>query len=359
MSDITQAVQQDEIANSILDAPIVGSWKDATLSEQPVEQPQPQSVEPGGDLLADLETDRQDSRELSREESSERTHETQPDAQPQQEQIADPSPSQVRETVENLDAFNEQHQLADDLRTREFSLALAELGQPLNSINQGELGKALDRLSLSALQMAEGQPGQFPSIPPSMAAELCFTVLPAIGVDPRDPSVDREYVANTLHGAAINIHRTAQEQGTDDVRRLNDPQMAQFAFFHLAKGFGMQLEWPLSDAARGIALKLADGFAKYVLSYRQKVAQNFHPEQETQPRNRSGRKQGGTPRIQRFRTNNDIFDNETLERAELERVPRADARDFSPKAKRSTSRFETNSDIFSDDVMQEYALRRL
>jgi hypothetical protein len=361
MADITQAVEQQAIADSILDdSNIVGSWKAEALAEEPIPT-QEEAAEPdvaeqfitaeaerrNEQKLANLSTDR----ERPEREQSQPEHEAQPEAQPQE-----PTPEQVRETVQALDNFNEQHQLSDDLRTKEFCLGLAELGQPISSTDQAELGKGLDRLALSALQTAEATPGEFPSVSRAAAAELCFSVLPALGVDPRGPNVNQEYVANVLHGAAVNFHRTAQAVGTDDVRRLNDPAMVQWTFWHLAKGFGTELEWPLSPQNRSIAMALADRFGDYLLSYRGKVAQNYHSQE--QPASRRGNSGQRQTTGSRYRTNQDLFTNETEERLANEQTGRRrGGNEFSPKARAKRSQFQTNNDPgspFNDESMEIY-----
>jgi hypothetical protein len=362
VSDISEAVVQDQIAESILSAPIVGDHRLGALAEsgEAAEQAQPEQPT-NNERLADLSTDRErpedlveNSVRLTREEASEITQQRQPENNAQQQAIPqEATPQQVRETVEGLDKFISQHDLSDDLRTKEFSLALAELGQPLETINQGELGKGLDRLVLSGLLTAETQPGlDFPEISRAAAAELCFSVLPALGVDPRDPNINQQYFAGILHAASVNFHRTAAQLGTDDVRRLNDPQVIDRVFWALCDSCGHKVEWPLSPQTHEVAMRLADAFGKLHLSYRARVTQNYHPQQsEQKPARRSG------SRSQGFRTNRDIFDNPTLERLDLEKATYKRNEDFAPKQRAQQVPWTSNRDLYDSETMEQF--RRL
>ena len=253
----------------------------------------------------------------------------------QAQQGQDSTPEQVRETVRSLDAFNEQHHLADESRTEGFCLALARLGQPLETIDQTELGKGLDRLALNTLKVAEAT-NDFPSVPPTMATEFCFTILPALQIDPRDPNINHEYVANMLHGASVNFYRTAQAQRSDDVARLNHPGQVAWTYWHLMKAFGRTPVWQLpadrrmepawSPEERKIAIGLADAYGRFLLSYRTKVtqaAQHYQPQSPARQASRRPGAQRGARAAMRLiapkhalpemQTNNDLYDRQTRE----------------------------------------------
>jgi len=352
--DITLQAAQDEIAESLV-APIEprGGSQGAAQGN--------------GEALADLSADRTDWRselapqeELDRlaasvarpGESWQREAEQRQAQQQPQEQAQQYTPEQIREGMQALDTLIQQHQLNDPVSAKDFASDFCQaFGTDAfqSGVNVEALGNVMAKTAISAAQIFEHlqtNPGQLNQqlVPPESARAFTYDFLRAWGVDPRTVPVNESLLAETVLRGALNFYDAYQRSGgkVTSLDQLNDPAAAEYFLSQFLAAFGIQ-----DSVDRATALKVADAGGKYLLSFLPKLGQ-------IQPANQTARRAGGQRAGKRFRTNNDIFAPEILERLDLEKAHGRNTGEFAPKGRRGSSRFRTNQDIFSDDVMSAY-----
>lgn len=363
MSDISQAIVQDEIASSLMDAPIVGSWADGSLAESGVDVESAQ-IEPGLEQertdgsLSDQERDDL-ARSVSKPGESFQKEGAQK-AQPSAEQQSQPlTAEQIQEGIVALDGVIEQHQLNDPASANEFANEFCGafgLDVYSSGVDVKGLGNVMAKTAFSALTAYDasgGDPSKLAPIPPASAQAFSREFLRAWGVDPRETAVDEQLLANTVFAGAMNFLDSYQKYGgkVSDMDQLNSPEAAEFFLGNFLKAFGLE-----TQVDRTMALKFADAAGKYLLGFMAKVNQMQPQAQPSERRAGSGRRaQSSARRSSRFQSNADIFDEETLEQIQREKMARSqDAEEFRPKQRASRSPFATNSDLFDGPTMDAW-----
>ena len=355
MSDITQAVVQDEIASSLMDAPIVGSWQDEALADH-VEEAEPQESTEQAERtspLSDAELD-----ELGRQREGQQPHSEREQAAP-----VELSAEQIQEGFDKLNATVEQHGLNDAGLAKEFSDGFCQ-AFGLDAYNAGvdveQMGNVMAKTALSAMQIYEssgGDPSKIGPIPAAAAKQFSYEFLKSWGVDPRTTSVNEPLLASTVLGGVMNFIDTYTRSGgkVQSLEQLNSPEAAEYFLGNFLRAFGVE-----AQVDRGMALRFADAAGKYLLGFIGKVSQIQPQAANSRGRAQAGRTQGRTQNRRqassRMRSNQDIFDDETLEAVEREHFGRSDEREtFAAKPRAARSRFATNVDLFDERTMESWA----
>lgn len=313
--DVSNAAVQDEIANSLLGEP------------EPVEQT---AEEQGGQFEEfDRSQDHFSSDETDRagklfEEAPEHVQARQPAPSAETQQQAEPAPQSVQESVAALDALVQEHSLNDAALAKDFASGFCEaFGTDLYSAgaNVEGLGNVMAKTALSAAQAYDsvgGDLSKLPTeIPPESAKAFTYDFLKAWGVDPRTTQVNEQLLAGTVLQGVLNFYATYQARGGNtSVDQLNSPEMAEQFLGNFLKAFGVE-----GQVDRGMALRLADAGGKYLLGFLGNLSaiqpQPVRSQRASATRSSVQRSSGRAPskgpgRSTRFRTNGDIFDDDTL-----------------------------------------------
>lgn len=347
MSDITQAVEQEAIADSLV-APIEQSTESAPSESE--------------SALSSLSSDR--SEQFS--ENSDRVT-TERVSQPR-ESVAEKSETQAERTeqaetvpindqIQQLDSFVTQNQLNDPESARTFASEFcAALGTDIYAagINVEKMGHVMAKTAASAFSVyseMQRTGNSLPNVPPESARAFTYDFLRAFGQDPRSVQVDEMALTQTVLSGALNFIEAYNRSGgkVTDLAQLNDPRAAELFYGQFMKAFGV--EGAGTPADRQAALKLADAAGKYLLSFLPKLGQLQQRGNNAQPGGRTG---GGRKPRQSFKTNQDIFDKEVLERLDMEKVPDKRGSEFAAKQRRQGLRFQTNRDIFDEETMSNF-----
>lgn len=238
-----------------------------------------------------------------------------------QEQVQPPTPAEIEQGVEMLGAVVEQHQLNDAANAGAFASEFCTaLGTSVHDagVDVQALGGAMAKTALSAVNIfaaTGGDLSRLGAIPEQSAKAFAHDVLASFGADPRSVQVDAQLLADTALRGALNFLSTYQQHGgrVTDLAKLNDPQAAEMFVGNIFRALGA----PVAPT-REMALKIADGYGKYLLSFVGKLGQIQQPKQAAQSRpasRKSGRARvaggaknlGRTEFAPRFKTNNDIF----------------------------------------------------
>jgi hypothetical protein len=309
VADITQAMEQEAIADSILDAPIVGSWLDGELAENgeatfASEQNQPEEwADPGPEILDEL------AQELTGEQPG------QQEAQPEAQATRELTPVEIHDGIQQMHATVEELGLNDETAAQRLAHDLtAPFGADPRSVDSQALGQTMASAVLSAVQICEsGQ--QVGPIPPAAAAEFTGDFLRSIGMDPRTIQVDSQQFATAVLGGTLNFLETVKVYGLNaSLDRLNSPEGAEVFAGGLMKAFGIT-----EPVTREHALHLADTGGKYILAVLQRLARALPQEEEQSPRQSrrsSGERSSSRGRSQ-FQSNRDIFDADAMGEYEL------------------------------------------
>jgi hypothetical protein len=310
-SDITNSVSQEAIADSILDAPIVGDHRRLsvdTVSDERIfeewpnqqvdfelegEQPEqePEQLETEGQEFADDELN-----QILDEAQASIRDEAQPEVL---------TPAEIAQNLQQLDAAITEHQLVDPMSAQALAndLTLPYGGDP-RQVDSNLLGSAMAKTVVSALQIfdsCQGDPSKINenTIPPAAANLFTSEVLRSFGIDPRLTSVDSMHLARVALGGMLNFVSTVNEHGLDtSMDRLNSPEAAQWFGNEVNKAFGIN-----EPMDRQAAIALADGFGRFAVGVMQRLKQVNPPTEVRQSRSR--------PKpSSRFRSNRDLFDNE-------------------------------------------------
>jgi hypothetical protein len=350
MSDITQAVEQDAIAESLLsDDNIVARLGGGLVHEG--ERPPAEEAEPDGSeayltdnereiadtLVPDQEQEEQqaiDPRdEAGRRAMEEFEHDRLLDdiqrhtAEREAERQAEmQSPAKIQEGMQRLDADVEQHGLNDPVAAKAFAddFCGAFGSDPVTAgADVQALGKVMAKTALSGLKLYHetgGDASKAPFLPAESAKAFTREFLAAWGVDARTAEhVNERALAGTVLAGVMNFIDSYQRFGgrITDVSQLNEPAMAEQWANSLLTALGYQ-----GGVDRAVALKLADAGGKYVLSMISKL-QQMQPQQRGQGRQSRGNSARQTARRaargpSRFQTNQDIFDEDTMDRWQRE-----------------------------------------
>jgi hypothetical protein len=362
MSDISQAVEQQEIADSILDAPLVASFPHTGNAPAQQEAPEPETQQDGTD--ADAFVEQEAARKAGAEFPGEKPEREQPEAQPQpQEQAQEQTPEQARESIQSQETFLRENKLIDATDTKELVFGMAEsLGGSVSSFNVEELGSTSALVALSAARVEEalgqnfnqlaaqvfqGQSG--PLVPAAMADEFTNRFLRSCNQEPRlwEGRIDKQLLADTVFfGDANIIHTLRSHPGVTNVSEINSSTDAcLWAYGNFLRAFGQNVEEVYAANPQqflGNAIRLADARASYLLPFVGKLGQ-IQPTQQ---------RQVGQRGASRFKTNADLFDEDTLERLSLEKVGRRSGKTAGVRTPKKHT-FTSNQDIF-DEGAAEY-----
>jgi hypothetical protein len=352
MSDITQAVVQDEIASSLMDAPVVGSWMDGEIADHGAEEaPTEIAEQPESDGRLSENDVEQLAGQVARPGESLQREGQQSQNQPEQNQPQEATPQQIQESIQALDAVVEQHQLDDPALASEFAEGFCQafnVDPLVAGVDVKALGHTMSKVAFSAAQIYDatgGDPSKIGAIQPQMAQAFSSEFLRSWGVDPRQVQVDSQQLASTVLGGVMNFFDTYQKLGgkVTNLEQLNSPEASEYFLTSFLKAFGVE-----TPVDRGMALRFADACGKYLIGFLGKV-------QQVQPQASRGRGQASRSSASRargkFRTNNDLYDPETLDAVANERMPRNDDAEFAAKPRAQRSRFTSNSDLFDEDTL--------
>jgi hypothetical protein len=298
MADITQAIEQDQIAESLLGDP------------QPTEYEQEESGEQGGQEQVD------DWQQITDELRGE-TQRIQGQPAEQQEQESEPAeltPQAIEEGTQQLGQMVEQLGLND---SAEATLLATSLG--VEPARAAPLGAVMAKTALSALSIWEycgGDISKAGPIPRESAVAFAREFLPCIGIDPRMSQANPEQLATVVMQGALSFIQAVSAHGVNaGLDRLNSPEASEWFANSLLRCFGQ------SGCDRQAALQLADASGRYLLSVFKKLEAQRSQEQPRQGRQSQARRSGGARQRSSgrsaFRTNSDIFDSEAMEEYRL------------------------------------------
>jgi hypothetical protein len=343
--DISNAEIQDSIAESLLGDPVAEQQEpqseapsdyhahgDDLLSEAVADQeanPFREGAEAEFDVdnfIADEAARRSGQPTSARREQSEQEPKEQLEAQ---EQIQPPTAAEIEQGVEQLGAVVEQHQLNDAASAGAFASEFCTaLGTNIHDsgVDVQAFGGAMAKTALSAVNIfaaTGGDLGKLGAIPEQSAKAFAHEVLASFGTDPRSVQVDSQLLADTALRGAVNFLQTYQQHGgrVTDLAKLNDPQAAEMFVGNIFRALGA----PVAPT-REMALKIADGYGKYLLSFVSKLGNVQQAKQAPQSRpasRKAGRARvpggaknlGRTEFAPRFKTNNDIFPASVIDAA--------------------------------------------
>jgi len=276
VSDITDALSQADIEDSLLDAPIVAQLRgdapfvsgDQTdegdgpqqsiyadgvaLLQEELKDDDPEGVGlPAVLKYGDAEVERRIAErggQPEQEQPQERLRsERAPQESEQQEQpqrIADPTPEQVRDTIQHLDTMSEQFQLNEG--SREFAARLEPLLGPEVYKNEAQISNAVSRYTISAREDVLNQvkatggfdANQVTPLSPAMVREGSRAIASFFGINPQlTPLHDESRVANFGRLAFANFAYTwGQSDGKTPVSELNDGNLAVWIVQNIAYG---------------------------------------------------------------------------------------------------------------------------
>jgi hypothetical protein len=337
MPRIENMAVEDEVANSLL-------GPEAESEQQAPEQPVSEYAVSGADLLneqiaedrdnifrdGDEQHERLRSERPEAETGEEQPHQgrKQPDAQQESEetqQAVEPTPAQVAEVIQDLDARIQDYGLSDPADTAKFGSELASaFGADVHrdGWNVGLLNSTIARTALAAGRAVEEAGGDLSRIGPLSKAverEVSRDVLVSFGIDPRlNPAHDERLVAHTIYFGMANLIDTMARMGETDPAKVNDAQMAVWFCESLQKGiFGVD-----KPVSRERACQVVDCLARRVLGMDARVREWQERNQAAQAQSkRAGVGRGRGQRIPaqfrdgikgskapRFKSNQDIFD---------------------------------------------------
>jgi len=243
--------------------------------------------------------------------------------QEQAQQTAEPTPQQVRETIQHIDTLSEQFQLNEG--SREFAASLEPLLGPEVYKNEAQLSQAVSRYTISAREDVLNQvkaKGYFDAteVPPlshAMVREGSHAVARFFGIDPQmNPLHDEPLVANFMRlGIANFINTWGQSDGKTDVAGLNDGNLSVWIVQNIAKGLTGSTE-PVN---RKWAIDFVNTITRRVAASLPKIRQGL--EGNSQPRQSRARGQRipaqfregvKGSRVPTFKSNSDIFSGEAV-----------------------------------------------
>jgi hypothetical protein len=316
MDSLLDAQEQEAIADSLMSAPVVGSWRDGVLSdtgETTTHDPQTDR-EPGGQERID------DWQQITDELRGEPERSQQPQAQPEAAEQAELSPAEIQQGIQQLSDTVEQLGLNDQEAAASLAYDLSvPFGSDPRSIDSQALGQTMAQAVLSAVQIAENGGENLGPVPLHAAQAFTGDFLRSLGVDPRTTQVDSQQFANVVISGLVNFIDTVKVHGVNaSLDRLNSPEMCEWFAKGVLQSFGVT-----DPVTREYALHLADAGGKYILSVLRNLEQAQPQQRQSRQAGRqsqgsragSGRqKSNGAPR---FKSNNDIFDDEAMNTCQL------------------------------------------
>jgi len=317
-SSIENSASQQALADSLLDAPIIGdhrnpNWleqtEDSFENDEPLdyesspeqEQPEPADLDELGQRLRD----EYDHNQLLNEAEA---HLNAQQNQPQ----APATAQQVYAGIEQLDHATEASGLKEPGQWQPMVEALtSSFGADPSCCDGPRLGSALGKCLQSAADLFIQRNGDLTGlgpIHPISAREFASEVLGAFGGDASE--ADAQGFSQVMLGATLSLLQTAEELGPyATVDRMVNPANAQ-AFVDAL--FGTLGAGQIADPAT--AMHLARNYAAYVLQGSNRISAS----NQRQPRQQSASRQ---VQRQAHSWNEDVFgDPEVMERLRLERL---------------------------------------
>ena len=218
--DVTNAESQNEIADSILDAPIVGNWQDGAIAEEGEDQPGFDAdawEDPGQEILDEFDQQPEQS-----------------EAQPQEQgQRAEPTAQDVEQGIQRLDQAVEQLGLNDQNAAASLAYDLTvPFGADPSSVDAKALGSTMSKVVLSAAQIFDQSGGQvngLAPVPRESAQRFTSDFLRSFGLDPRTTQVDPQRFSNLILAGTLNFMDAARSHGLSaTMDRLNSPEAAEW-----------------------------------------------------------------------------------------------------------------------------------
>jgi hypothetical protein len=310
MADITAAIEQDQVATSLLsdsDQQALAAEYDPSLAgvidRGEEEQEYGAEFEDQGDPEADDRDQVNWGLEAEKElylQEQERLQQEQEAQEPQEQPQL--SPQEIQAGIQQLDQVVTELQLNDPAEAAQLA---TDLQLPANCA--GPLGQVMAKTALSALgvwEQAGGDLSRVPPIPQEAAVAFSNDLLRALGVDPRMSETNPQQLADTFMLGAFSFIDAVHQHGVHaSLETLNSPEGAQFFANNLMACLGVE-----GPADREAALRLADAGGRYLLSVLQRWGA-VQQEQQPQPSQRS-RSSGQRSSRSRFQSNSDLFDDE-------------------------------------------------
>jgi hypothetical protein len=303
-SDVRNSEWQQSVADSLL-------GDEAQYEEQPeVEETDPDELSLD-EQIADSLVDQPEQEVEEYEEEVEQEEELEYQSEPEQQQV-EVTTQDIQASIQQLDQTVTELGLNDAAAAMQFAQDLTvPFGGDPSVVNSQQLGQTMAKVVVSAAQIFEqtgGDPSQAGAIPRDAAVAFTNDFLRSWGIDPRTSPVDSQQFASVMLAGTMNFIQAAQTYGLDaSMDRLNLPEAAESFANAFHRCFGIN-----QPASREYALALADAGGRYIISTLRKLEahqQAQRPARQSQPRqSRPGRTSSG----QRFRTNSDLFDEDTL-----------------------------------------------
>lgn len=321
MADITTAIEQGVIADSLLDdSNIIASW--------PSSSGMPEFGDSEGDeteTAEEIQPEQETPQELEQlaEYTDEQERQTQQfEEQPQQQQ-AELTPGQVAEGLRQMEEMIGELGLSDPGDSLDLATALR---LDPRSTDLQPLDATVSKVALSVEQMySSGQNSG--AMPLAAAQRFAHDFFSSQGVDPRSIPHDPQLLGTAVRDAAVNLRATLDAFGGPQavfeaiearglpavLQQLNSADMAENFAVSLCRAFGAD-----GPVDRDYAVRLADAGAAALLSkwYRLGQAQ----QEQAESKQRAGRRTQRPARNSEsgFETNADIFDGEALDLYQME-----------------------------------------
>jgi hypothetical protein len=307
MADITAAIEQDQVATSLLsdsDQQALAAEYDPSLAgvidRGEEEQEYGAEFEDQGDPEADdrdqVNWGLQAEKELYLQEQ-ERLQQEQEGQEPQEQPQL--SPQEIQEGIQQLDQDVQEMQLADPAET---AILASSLG--LDAANSAPLGHALAKVGMSVediWQKTGGDLTRAPAIPREAAVAFTNELLRSFGVDPRtETGVDPERLSATVFIGAYNLLNAVAQHGLNaGIEVLNSPEGSKWFAENFLQCIGGQGPVNLEGA-----LRLADSCGRYFLSVWNRLDSHYQAQEQPARQSRASRSSGRS----RFQSNADLFD---------------------------------------------------
>jgi len=311
MADITAAIEQDQVATSLLsdsDQQALAAEYDPSLAgvidRGEEEQEYGAEFEDQGELDPEADDREQVNWGLEAEkelylQEQERLQQEQ-EAQDPQEQPQQLSPQEIQEGIQQLDHDVQEMQLADPAET---AILASSLG--LDAANSAQLGHALAKVGMSVediWQKTGGDLTKAPAIPREAAVAFSNELLRSMGVDPRMEQVNPERLSATVFIGAYNLLNAVSQHGLNaGMEVLNSPEGAMWFAENFLQCIGGNGPVNLEGA-----LRLADSCGRYFLSVWNRLDSHYQAQEQPARQSRASRSSGRS----RFQSNADLFDEE-------------------------------------------------
>jgi hypothetical protein len=270
--DISNAALQDELASSLLDAPIVGNWMDGnwdSAADERVAEEWPNGF--GGDEAEELSPDQlalgpgerwqSETEEGEQEVEQEDGQQFDPESTQQTQEFTE---EEVNSQIGQLYDVIEQSGLNDRGAAQQLGYDLtAPFGADSANVDSDALGQAMSVLGASSIEFYLGG-GRIENAPPIHAAAASYLttgIAQAFGMDDSIFDTQRSQdLAEFTRTSYLGILDAFNTNGIDaPLHRVNAAETAQAAGNRLNQIFGINEPMPLQHA-----MYLANSFATYV-----------------------------------------------------------------------------------------------